>query len=502
MTRLLDPTALVRPLAKARMRRLWAKDAVEAQRRTLLQLVAKAKATRFGQDHGFASITSVEAYQQAVPLRAYDDFWQSYWKAAFPVLEDVSWPGRIPYFCKTSGTTSGKTKHIPLTRETLRQNQRAALDMVAAHLTHHPKSRFFGGRSFVLGGSAALEELAPGVWSGDLSGIVAKTQRPWMLPFTFPPVELALEADWDKKLERMVQALPGQTITCLSGVPSWVLILFDRLDEVYDRWPLTELELYVHGGVPFDPYKKRFAGYLERSGATTREVYPASEAFLAFADRGDGEGLLLSFDTGIFYEFVPMTEFGSENASRHWLANIEPDIDYAVVLTGPSGIWSYVLGDTVQFTETKPPRLLVTGRTAYQLSAFGEHLIASELDDAIIGAVEQAGASLSEYVIGPVLPEGKGAVGHHMVFIEPANGEALDAQELARAIDRRLHELNDDYVTHREGDVGMGPPEVVLLPPGATAEWMREEGRLGGQNKVPRVIADAERFAKARQGLQ
>ncbi len=501
MTRRVDPTPLVRPLARRRIRKLWSADPVETQRRTLLRLVRTAKDTRFGRDHGFAALDGVEAFRRAVPLRDYDDFWQAYWKPGFPVLENATWPGRIPFFCLTSGTTSGKTKYIPLTHETLRQNQRAALDMVAAHLVHEPTSRFFGGRSFVLGGSTALEELAPGVWSGDLSGIAAKTQRVWMHPFTFPPVDLALEADWDKKLEMMVQALPGQTVTCLSGVPSWVLILFDRLDEVYDRWPLADLEVYVHGGVAYGPYAKRCAPYLERSGATTREVYPASEAFLAFADRGPDDGLLLSYDTGIFYEFVPMAEYGSENPTRHWLGTVEPEVDYAVVLTGPSGIWSYVLGDTVAFTETRPPRLRVTGRTAYQLSAFGEHLIPAEIDAAIIGSVEDAGASVAEYVIGPVLPDGKGAVGHHLVFVEPANGAALDAQALARAIDRRLADLNDDYATHRAGDVGMGPPEVVLLRPGSCADWMRTQGHLGGQHKVPRVIADAERFAKAREGL-
>jgi hypothetical protein len=501
MTRLLDPTPLVRPFARRRMRRLWQGDAVAAQRRVLAGLVAKARGTRFGRAHDFAAIGDVDAYQAAVPLRDYDTFWRDWWEGAFPVLEDVTWPGRIPFFCVSSGTSSGRTKYIPLTRETLRQNQRAALDMVAAHLAHQPTSRFFGGRSFVLGGSTDLVEEAPGIWSGDLSGIVAKEAPAWMRPFTFPPVHLALEADWDKKLRLMSDVLPSRTITCLSGVPSWVLILFERLEEAHGRWPLQDLEVYVHGGIAYGPYARRLEPYLAKTGAVTREVYPASECFLAFADRGPGEGMLLSYDTGVFYEFVPMEQLEAERPARHWLATIEPGVDYAVLVTGPSGLWSYVLGDIVRFGDTRPPRLLVTGRTAYQLSAFGEHLVLSELEQAIHGAMAETGASADEFVVGPVLPAARGGLGHHLVLIETQAHDRLDAAALARSIDRRLADLNDDYAVHRKDGVGMAAPEVRLLPPGTCAAWMRSLGKLGGQHKVPRVIADAERFAQARQAL-
>jgi hypothetical protein len=225
----------------------------------------------------------------------------------------------------------------------------------------------------------------------------------------------------------------------------------------------------------------------------TREVYPASEGFIAFADRGPDDGMLLSWDSGLFFEFVPLGEIDDLEPTRHWVATIEPNVDYAIVVTGPSGIWSYILGDTVRFLETRPPRLLVTGRLAYMLSTFGEHLIQTELDRAIIGAVEAEGAAVNEYIVGPVLPEH--GVGHHVIFIEPAERRDLDARGLARAIDTALAELNDDYDAHRKGDVGMAAPEVRLLPPGTCAEWMRRKGKVGGQHKVPRVVADPERFA-------
>jgi hypothetical protein len=493
MTRALDPTPLVRPYARHRIHHLQTGDVVKKQAAILRQLRGQAGTTRFGHHHGLWDVEKVSEYQKAVPLRTYEDFWEHWWKPEFPMLQDVTWPGKVPFFAVTSGTTSGRTKYIPLTHATMKQNRRAALDVVAAHLAAYPTSRLFGGRSFVLGGSTELVQEAPGVRSGDLSGIAAKTAPAWMRPFTFPPTELALVADWDAKLDTMVEGLGDRTITALSGVPSWVLILFDRLERRYDHWPLDELELYIHGGIAWEPYAKRFEPYLARSGAVTREVYPASEGFIAFADRGPDDGMLLSWDSGLFFEVVPLGEIDDLEPTRHWVATIEPNVDYAIVVTGPSGIWSYILGDTVRFLETRPPRLLVTGRLAYMLSTFGEHLIQTELDRAIIGAVEAEGAAVNEYIVGPVLPEH--GVGHHVIFIEPAERRDLDARGLARAIDTALAELNDDYDAHRKGDVGMAAPEVRLLPPGTCAEWMRRKGKVGGQHKVPRVVADPKRFA-------
>ena len=495
----LDPTPLVRPLARRRLHELTTLDPVAAQRATLQRLIARAAATRFGRDHGFDTLDDVAAFQAAVPLRGYEDFWRGYWSQAFPVMENVTWPGRIPYYAVTSGTTSGRTKYIPLTDATLRQNRRAALDMLCTHLGQVGRSRLFGGRSFFLGGSTALEEQAPGIWSGDLSGIVAKTAPRWMRPFTYPPADIGLLADWDLKLETLARDVASRRIKALSGVPAWMLILFDRLDALHESWPLAELELLIHGGVAWQPYAKRFEPYLERSGATTREVYPASEGFIAFQDRRSGEGLLLTTDTGLFFEFVPTSELGAARPTRHWLRTIEPGVDYAIVLSGPSGLFAYVLGDTVRFVETRPPRLLVTGRTAYMLSAFGEHLIQEELDRAITEAVEAQGTGLAEYVVGAVLPER--GLGHHRVFVEPAEAARLDMDALAATIDRGLMALNEDYEAHRKGDVGMGAPEVRLLPPGTCAAWLRRQGKLGGQHKVPRVIADPERFLEASAAL-
>jgi hypothetical protein len=264
--------------------------------------------------------------------------------------------------------------------------------------------------------------------------------------------------------------------------------------------PLAGLELLVHGGVAWAPYRDRIAPFLPLRCAT-REVYPASEGFVAIADRGDGEGLRLCLDRGCFFEFVPVGELDARTPPRrHWAATIETGVDYAVAVTSCAGLWSYLLGDTVRFVERSPPRLLVTGRTAYGLSAFGEHLTGEEIEAALLGAAAAEGVLVAEYTVGPVFA---GARGGHRWLVEPAApiAGANATPALARTLDAALQRANDDYAAHRRG-AQLASPDVVMLPPGAFATWMRSQGKLGGQHKVPRVIADPERFAAAEASLR
>ncbi|MBW8270746.1 GH3 family domain-containing protein [Caldovatus aquaticus] len=486
-----DATPFLRAYARWRLGRIEALDWVAAQERLLLSLLRRAARTRFGRAHGFGAIRSVADFQARVPLRRYEAFWEEYWRPAYPVLEDLTWPGRVPYFALSSGTTSGRTKHIPVTRPMVRANRAAALDVLCWHLARHPRSRVLGGLSFLLGGSTALEEVAPGVRQGDLSGIAAAEVPAFARPWYWPPPELALIPDWDRKIAALAAATPVARVRSLGGTPSWLLMLFERLAERHGRPPLPALELLVHGGVAWAPYRARMAPWLP-PGCATREVYPASEGFFAIADRGEGEGLRLIADGGCFFEFVPLAELDSPAPARHWAATVETGVEYAIVVTTCAGLWAYVVGDTVRFVERAPPRLLVTGRTSYFLSAFGEHLSGEEIEAALLAAAREAGLAVAEYCVGPVFGR---AGGHHRWLVEtaaPAGGEA--AARLAAALDAALAAANDDYRAHRAGRQ-LGPPEVVLLPPGAFAAWMRREGRLGGQHKVPRVVADPERFA-------
>jgi hypothetical protein len=484
---MIDGTPVLRAYARWRAAQMEALDAVETQRRLLLRLLARARDTRFGRAHGFDAIRDVAGFQARVPLRRYEAFWEEWWKPAFPTLRDATWPGLVPYLALSSGTTSGTTKHIPVTSEMVASNRGAALDVLTWHMRNHPRSRPFGGLSFMLGGSTALRELAPGVRAGDLSAIAAIEVPKLLRGWSWPPERIALMPDWDAKLEALERETPRERVRMLSGTPSWVLMLLHRLAGD-GRFPLPNLELLIHGGVAWAPYRDRFAPLLPR-GCGTREVYPASEGFLAIADRGDGEGLRLILDRALFYEFVPVEELDSPNPTRHWVADVETGIDYAVVVSSNAGLFGYVIGDVVRFVDRRPPRLLVTGRTAWMLSAFGEHVTGEEMAAALETAARQCGAAIGEWCCGP---EFLGTLGRHRVLVE-AEGPLPG---LAAALDAALMAANEDYEAHRQGGQ-MAPPEVVPLRPGAFEAWMRSTGRIGGQNKVPRVIADPARFAAA-----
>lgn len=473
------------------------------QEAELLSLVQRAKATRFGRDHEFSRIRNVADFQARVPLRKYEDFWNQYWKQEFPTLEDCTWPGVIPYFCLTSGTTTGVTKYIPCSEDMLASNSRAVQDLLAFHMLNRPTSQLLGGKSFMLGGSTDLKEEAPGIFSGDLSGIEANEVPMWARPYTFPPRELALLADWEEKIDKVARLSLEEDIRAISGTPSWLLIFFDKLAEIrpeveqllVNYYP--NLELVVYGGVDFRPYEARFARLLEGSHAELREVYPASEGFVAVADRAPGEGMRMVIDSGLFYEFVPVEELDSPAPTRHWMATVETGVDYALVISTCAGVWGYILGDTVRFVEVDPPRLLVTGRTSYVLSAFGEHLIDAEIEEAVADAARAIDSEVAEFCVAPVFPEGRGEKGWHRYLVEFA-GEKPDKtrlREFGDVLDRRLRELNADYDAHRERDFGQHPPDIEALTPGTFMEWMKSRGQLGGQHKVPRIINDRDLFA-------
>ncbi len=502
---MIDATPLLRLYARFRARRLARQDAVVVQEATLRRLLRRAAATRFGQEHGFARVRDPRAFQAAVPLRRYEDFWSAYWQPAFPLLDDCSWPGHIPFFAASSGTSTGATKFIPVTGEMIRSNRQAALDLLVHHLGQRPGSHVFGGANLLLGGSTDLVERAPGVKSGDLSGIAAATVPRWARPFAFPPPEIARLSDWTEKMARLAERTPAADIRSIAGTPSWLLLFFDELARRHperrarlaDFFP--RLELVIHGGVNFAPYRARFAEWLEDSPAETREVYAASEGFIAAADRGEGEGLRVMLDHGIFYEFVPVAEIDAARPTRHGIGDIELGIDYAPVLTTCAGLWAYVVGDVVRFVSRDPPRLLVTGRLSYTLSAFGEHLTGEEIEAAVTGGAAVIGAGVRDFSVGALYPERTGEIGGHLFVVEferPVTADEI--ARLAAAIDRDLMRRNLDYEAHRAGGFGLRPPEILVLRQEGFAEWMRRRGRLGSQNKVPRVITDPELFADLR----
>ena len=501
---MIDPTPLLRAWAGMRAAAESRRAAAGAQRRQLLALVARARRTAFGRAHDFASVRSVADFQERVPLRRYEDFWAEFWRGPFPVLDDVTWPGRIPFFAESSGTTAGRTKYIPCSREMAAANARAARRLLGYHSLARPRSRVLGGKLFMLGGSTDLAERAPGVFSGDLSGIAAANVGRLLRRRALPPVELALIADWEEKVARVAESCAGEDVRLIAGTPGWLLVFFDALARRRGgpvdlaRW-FPALEVLVHGGVDFAPYRRRFEALLAGTGAELREVYAASEGFVAAADRGPDDGLRLQLDAGLFYEFVPAGELDAPDPRRFWIGNAEPGVEYALALSSCAGLWGYVLGDTVEIAGLEPPRLRVTGRTAYTLSAFGEHLAAAEIEAAIACAAEAVGACVSDWSVGAVYPDGSGAPGGHLYFVETDAPVAEAARAVfAARLDSALCERNADYEAHRAGGFGMKAPELRFLPPGSFAAWMKARGRLGGQNKVPRVAADPDLFADLR----
>jgi hypothetical protein len=498
---MLDATPLLRAYAARRLAKLAALDPVAAQERTLVDLVAKAHATRFGRDHGFSDIRSVADYQKRIKPRRWEDFWREYWAEPFPHLTDVTWPGAIAAFANTSGTTGAATKRIPVSRAMMRANRRAALDVLVFHLANRPRSRVLSGRNFILGGSTALETLAPGIVAGDLSGLAAADIPIWARPRTFPPESLALIDDWERKVAAIAPLSLTAEITSFSGTPSWMLLFLDHLAKLRPAARLAELypklELLVHGGIGFAPYRPHVARWLAGSGAETREVYPASEGFFAVADRGDDEGLRLILDNGLFFEFIRPEHLDSDNPDRRWIADAEIGAEYALLVSSNAGLWSYVVGDTVILTDRGTPRVKVSGRTAWSLSVAGEHLIGQELDAGMAEAARALGGTVIEYAAAAIHPDPDDPRGGHLFIVE-ADGIA-DSARFAAALDTALAAMNADYATHRQGDYGMRKPRVVLAPSGAFAAWMRARGKLGGQNKVPRVISDPALLADLRR---
>lgn len=465
----------------------------DTQRQILLKLLKKAQDTRFGRDHNFARIQSIDQFQQAVRVRTYEDFWRDYWQATFPRLEGATWPDFIPYYALSSGTTGGTTKYIPITREMLASNRKGAFTTMALFRHFSPKASIFSGRIFFMGGNTDLRRESNGSRSGDLSAISAIEVSSLVRPFAFPPKELSGIADWTAKLGPLAEAAARMPITAISGVPSWMQLLFNHVKQVtgksriIDAWPM--LKLVIHGGTKFDPFRESFRA---DCGPDVRfiDVYPASEAFVATEDpRFDM--LRVVPDHDIFFEFVPTSEFengklATDRPTRHTLETVEVRQEYAVVVTTCAGLWAYQLGDTIAFERRDPPLIRFTGRTKYFLSAFGEHLISEEINQAIAAAAHETGATAGEFHVGPVFPTDPKTPGRHRYLIQFAK-PPVDLNRFTELLDANLRRLNEDYDAHRHGDLTMLRPEVLIVKPEAFLRWMVAHGRRLPQGKVPEM---------------
>jgi hypothetical protein len=479
--------------ARYRTKALDRMDVAAVQSATLLKLIQRAKDTRFGRDHSFDKIASVADYQKAVPIRDYENFWTEYWQQAFPSLEGSTWPDKIPYYALSSGTTSGTTKYIPISSDMLASNRKAAFTTIALFRSQFPQANLFSGKIFFLGGNTDMRREPNGSRSGDLSAISALEISSITKPYTFPPRELTGIANWEEKALKLAEASAKLPITTISGVPAWILVIFDRLKQVTgkktvaDIWPT--LKLVIHGGTKFDPYREVFR---QEVGPDVNfvEVYPCSEGFVATEDPRH-QLLRIVPDHNIFFEFIPMEEFEngvlkSNRPVRHTLQNAEVGVQYAIALTSCAGVWSYLVGDTITFERRDPPLIRFTGRTKYFLSAFGEHLISEELEKGIAEAASATGASVSEFHVGPIFSTDASKPGHHRYLVE-FRTPPRDMSQFTNVLDRTLCRLNEDYDAHRQGDLSMLQPEIWTIKPGGFERWMLAHGKRPPQHKVPRM---------------
>jgi hypothetical protein len=474
-----------------RRRRTWerlAQASIAIQETTLLGLVARARHTSFGQVHGFESIRSLADYQSRVPVQDYTQFHGQLGRM-LAGASDITWPGRARYWVKTSGTTAGD-KVLPVTTEALASHRRGGWDALLMAAERMGAARLLGGPMLFLGGCTRLTPTGPSALVGDLSGVVVQHLPLYLRGRYSPGAAVSSIPDWDARLEAIASLVVHQDLRLLSGMPSWMLILLERVGGLHgpvaDRWP--NLGVFVHGGVAFAPYRGVFEQWLGRPLEYV-EVYPASEAFVALQTERTG-GLTLMLDYDVFYEFVPVEDLGRSRPRRHTVADVELDRPYAVALTSPAGLWSYLLGDTVRFTARDPLRLQITGRTRHFVNAFGENVIVEEVERAMVEACRRAQAEVVEFTVAPCYASATETRGRHDWLVEFAELPRGPVDVFARVLDETLQQLNTDYRIKRAGDIGMLSPRLLELPAGTFHRWMRARGKLGGQNKVPRVTND------------
>ena len=486
---MLNLTPLCRPFFVARAKAIShrADDLERTQRRILQQLLHAARSTDIGRRYAFGHITTAEHYAAAVPLRPYEDIRPQVMRMVNGE-PDVLWPGRCTRFAQSSGTSDGRSKFVPVTRDSLRLNHfRGTADAVALYLRLFPESRLLGGRSFILGGSfaTALEDLPPGVKVGDLSAHLIECMPSGSSLLRIPAQRhTALLADWREKLPALVEASRRADVRSLSGVPSWFLTVCREVlkatgaKTLHDVWP--NLEVFFHGGINFGPYREQYREITDPERMHFLETYNASEGFFAVQDRRTPGAMLLLPDAGIFYEFDPMD--GSAPVPA-W--EVEEGRVYSLVITSSNGLWRYPLGDTVRIQTVSPLRISIEGRTKLYINAFGEELMIHNADAALEATCRELGCEVSDYTAAPVYTTDRSR-GRHQWLVE-FRRPPRDLAEFAATLDRNLCRENSDYAAKRQGSIFLDPVEVIALPAGAFDRWLASTGKLGGQRKVPRL---------------
>jgi hypothetical protein len=467
----------------------------DTQQQVFNDLVGSAQFTEYGKQHGFEQINNISDFKKAVPLNDYESL-KPYIERTMSGEQNILWPSPITWFAKSSGTTSDKSKFIPVSKESLDENHfKAGKDVLTMYLKQFPESRFMSGKALTIGGSHQINQLNAESFYGDLSAVMLQNTPLYIQTVRTPDLSIALMDEWEEKIEMMARTTIQEDVTFIVGVPTWTIVLIKRIfeiagtDNLLDIWP--NLELYIHGGVNFAPYRKQFQKYIPSPKMQYWETYNASEGFFAMQDSTDSNGMMLLLNHGIYYEFMPMDEYGKENPETLELKDVEVGKNYAIVISTNGGLWRYIVGDTVQFTSVEPYRIKVSGRLKHYINAFGEEVIVDNSDQAIEKASAETGAIVNDYSAAPVYMSGE-SNGAHEWIIEFEH-LPCSLETFTESLDKHLKAINSDYEAKRHKDIALRMPIVHRMPAGGFNKWLKDKGKLGGQHKVPR-LSNERRF--------
>ncbi|MCX6192662.1 MAG: GH3 auxin-responsive promoter family protein [Flavobacteriia bacterium] len=461
------------------------------QEDVLSTLITKAGNTSFGNHHRFEKISSYEDFSASVPIQDYTTL-KPFIERSIAGELDVVWPGKTDSFAKSSGTTGDRVKILPVTMDSLNENHFAGgKDLLANYYLNHPSRKLYSKKHLVIGGSADLTQKNANGFVGDLSAIIVKNLPWWTEYRRTPSVEIALNPDWESKLEEMAKATISENIGIITGVPSWTLLLIKRVLELsgksnlHDVWP--NLELYMHGGMNFAPYEKEFKKLIPSQNMNYVDSYNSSEGFFGMQDQLNSKELLLMTDSGVFFEFIPMDSFDGINSKVIVpLGEVDINTEYALVISTSAGLWRYIIGDTLRFVSTSPFRFIISGRTTHFINCFGEKMIVQHAESALTDICHQLNAQINDFTVGPYFNE-SGSNGGHEWFIE-FDREPKFLDEFEIALDMALKKYNSDYEAKRFKNINIGIPKFNYLKKGSFEQWLKSKGKLGGQHKVPRLL--------------
>ena len=481
---------------------LFLKYPNEVQEELLMNLIRRAENTVIGAQYEFSSINSYTTFSERVPVSTYEDL-QPLIERTRQGEQNVFWDTPIKWFAKSSGTTNAKSKFIPVSNDALEDcHYKGSKDLLCLYLNNNEDSDMFLGKSLRLGGSSQIYEDKETLF-GDLSAILIENMPIWAEFSSTPSNKISLMSEWEQKLTAIINETKNENVTSFAGVPSWMLVLMNRMLEETGKGNLLEvwpnLEVYFHGGVSFEPYREQYQKLLPKSDFKYYEIYNASEGFFAIQDLNDSSDLLLMLDYGIFYEFIPMDTFGTPNQKVIRLAEVELFKNYAVVITTNSGLWRYLIGDTVRFTSLNPYRIRVSGRTKHHINVFGEELMVENTDQAIAKACQLTQTEVVDYTVAPIFMHGK-EKGAHEWMIEFKQNPS-DIAQFQKILDDTLQSLNSDYEAKRYNNMTLNPLVINLARPNLFYDWLKERDKLGGQHKIPRLSNQRE-YLEQLKGLQ